>query len=183
MTAFFTLRLPLRRAKSADIVGVNAPPPPITRPYETKTKSYEGLHILQATVPKVDKLIALDDFNGLFGANYAAWRGVLGSHGISDCNNNELLRLQTCTDHYAQITNTFSTFLRMLSTTLIDAYGDERPGIRIACKTGGHLLNSRHRQAPTRLYTITAPPPDLLFSEDRAHNTATETDMNLFTSG
>ncbi|VDM03132.1 unnamed protein product [Schistocephalus solidus] len=76
-------------------------------------------------------------------------------------------------------------FSLMFSTMLIDAYRDEQPGIRIAYRTDGHLLNSRRMQAPTRVSTTTV--HDLLFADDCALNTVTEEDMqrsmDLFAEG
>ncbi|VDM01250.1 unnamed protein product [Schistocephalus solidus] len=63
----------------------------------------------------------------------------------------------------------------MFSSVLIDAYRDEQPGIRIAYRTDGHLLNSRCMQASTRVSTTTV--HDLLFADDCALNTVTEEDM------
>ncbi|VDL95335.1 unnamed protein product [Schistocephalus solidus] len=68
---------------------------------------------------------------------------------------------------------------------LMDAYRDEQPGIRIAYRTKGHLLNSRRMQAPTRVSTTKV--HDLLFADDCALNTVTEEDMqrsmDLFAEG
>ncbi|BHF62832.1 hypothetical protein SprV_0200581800 [Sparganum proliferum] len=70
----------------------------------------------------------------------------------------------------------------MFSVTQIDAYRDERPGIRIANRTDKHPLNSRCIQASTRLSTTTV--YDLLFVDDCALNTETgaanKWSMNLF---
>ncbi|VDL94106.1 unnamed protein product [Schistocephalus solidus] len=66
-------------------------------------------------------------------------------------------------------------FSLMFSAMLNDAYHDEQPGIRIAYRTDGHLLNSRSMQAPTRVSTTTV--HDLLFADDCAFNTVTEEDM------
>ncbi|VDL89073.1 unnamed protein product [Schistocephalus solidus] len=76
-------------------------------------------------------------------------------------------------------------FSLMFSAMLMDAYRDEQPGIRIAYRTDGHLLNSRRMQAPTRVSTTTV--HDLLFADDCALNTVTEEDvqrsMDLFAAG
>ncbi|VDM03823.1 unnamed protein product [Schistocephalus solidus] len=63
----------------------------------------------------------------------------------------------------------------MFSAMLIDAYHDEQPGIRIAYRTDGHLLNSWRMQASTHVSTSTV--HDLLFADDCAINTTTEEDM------
>ncbi|VDL87826.1 unnamed protein product, partial [Schistocephalus solidus] len=76
-------------------------------------------------------------------------------------------------------------FSLMFSAILMDAYRDEQPGIRIAYRTDGQLLNSRHIQASTRVSTTTV--HDMLFADDCALNTVTEEDMqrsmDLFTTG
>ncbi|VDM05550.1 unnamed protein product [Schistocephalus solidus] len=66
-------------------------------------------------------------------------------------------------------------FSLMFSAMLMDAYRDEQPGIRIAYRTDGRLLNSRRMQAPTRVSTTTV--HDLLFADDCVLNTVTEEDM------
>ncbi|VDL96698.1 unnamed protein product [Schistocephalus solidus] len=76
-------------------------------------------------------------------------------------------------------------FSLMFSAMLMDAYRDEQPGIRIAYRTDGNLLNSRRMQASTRVSTGTV--HDLLFADDCALNTMTEEDMqrrkDLFAAG
>ncbi|BHF64691.1 hypothetical protein SprV_0200769700 [Sparganum proliferum] len=58
---------------------------------------------------------------------------------------------------------------------LIDAYRDERPGIRIAYTTDGHFLNQRHMHFQSRVFTITV--HKLLFADDCALNATLERDM------
>ncbi|VDM05690.1 unnamed protein product [Schistocephalus solidus] len=100
-----SLRLPLRRDQFATIISAYAPP--MTSSDAAKDKFYEDLHALLATVPKVDKLIVLDDFNARVGTDRAAWQEVLGPHGLSSCNDNGLLLLKTCVEHRLLLTNTF----------------------------------------------------------------------------
>ncbi|VDL92682.1 unnamed protein product [Schistocephalus solidus] len=73
----------------------------------------------------------------------------------------------------------------MFTAMLMGAYRDEQPGIRIAYRTDGHLLNSRRMQAATRVSSATI--HDLLFADDCALNTVTEEDMqrsmNLYAAG
>ncbi|VDL94102.1 unnamed protein product [Schistocephalus solidus] len=68
---------------------------------------------------------------------------------------------------------------------LMDAYRDEQPGIHIAYRTDGHLLNSQRMQAPTRVSTDTV--HDLLSEDDCALTTVTDEDMqrsmDLFAAG
>ncbi|BHF60259.1 hypothetical protein SprV_0100322200 [Sparganum proliferum] len=66
-------------------------------------------------------------------------------------------------------------FSLMFSAMLMDAYHDERPGIRIAYRTDGHLLNQRRMHFQTRVSTITV--HELLFADDRALNITSEEDM------
>nr|VZI49744.1 unnamed protein product [Spirometra erinaceieuropaei] len=58
---------------------------------------------------------------------------------------------------------------------LMDAYRDERPGIRIAYRTAGHLLNQRRMHFQSRLSTTTV--HELLFADDCALNTTSEEEM------
>ncbi|VDL93831.1 unnamed protein product [Schistocephalus solidus] len=77
-----------------------------------RDKFLEDLHALLATVPKVDKLIVLGDFNARVETDPAAWQGVLGPHGFGSCNENGLLLLRTCVKHHLLLTNTFFTYRR-----------------------------------------------------------------------
>ncbi|VDM03691.1 unnamed protein product [Schistocephalus solidus] len=74
---------------------------------------------------------------------------------------------------------------RRFPAMLMDAYCDELPGIRIAYRTDGHLLNSRRMQASTRVSTATV--HDSLFADDCSLNTVTEENMqwsmDLFAAG
>ncbi|VDL99483.1 unnamed protein product [Schistocephalus solidus] len=68
-------------------------------------------------------------------------------------------------------------FSLIVSAMLMDAYRDEQPGIRIAYRTDGHVLNSRRIQAATRVSTAII--DDLLFADDCALNTVMEEDMQM----
>ncbi|VDL93377.1 unnamed protein product [Schistocephalus solidus] len=63
----------------------------------------------------------------------------------------------------------------MFSAMLMGVYRDEQPGIRIAYRTDGHLLNSWRTQASTRVSTDRV--HDLLFTDECTLNTVTEEDM------
>nr|VZI51004.1 unnamed protein product [Spirometra erinaceieuropaei] len=54
-----------------------------------------------------DKLIVLGDSNASIGTACAAWRGVLGPHGIAGCNDDGHLLLLTCTEHGLLLTSFF----------------------------------------------------------------------------
>nr|VZI06840.1 unnamed protein product [Spirometra erinaceieuropaei] len=77
----------------------------MTSPDETRNKLYEYLHALLATVSKVDKLVILGDFNVHVCTDRAAWRGVLGLHGLEGSNDNGLLILRTCAEHRLILTH------------------------------------------------------------------------------
>nr|VZI29644.1 unnamed protein product [Spirometra erinaceieuropaei] len=66
-------------------------------------------------------------------------------------------------------------FSPMLSAMLMDAYRDERPGIRIAYRTDAHLLNQQRMHFQSRVSTTTV--HELLFADDCALNTTSEEEM------
>ncbi|VDM05851.1 unnamed protein product [Schistocephalus solidus] len=100
-----SLRLPFWGDKFASIISAYAPP--MTGSDSAKDKFYEDLHALLVTKPKMDKVIVLGDFNARVGTDHAAWQGVLGPHGLGNCNDNGLLLLLTCAEHRILLTNTF----------------------------------------------------------------------------
>ncbi|BHF80813.1 hypothetical protein SprV_0702394100 [Sparganum proliferum] len=75
-------------------------------------------------------------------------------------------------------------FCLMFSAMLMDVYRDERPGIRIAYRTDGHLLNQRWMHFQSRVSTTTV--HELLFADDCALNTTSEEEtqrsMDLFSA-
>ncbi|VDL95115.1 unnamed protein product [Schistocephalus solidus] len=66
-------------------------------------------------------------------------------------------------------------FNLMFSAVLMDAYSDERPGIRIAYRMDSRLLNQRRMHFRSRVCTATI--HKLLFADDCALNSTTEGDM------
>ncbi|BHF68426.1 hypothetical protein SprV_0301146000 [Sparganum proliferum] len=66
-------------------------------------------------------------------------------------------------------------FSLMFSAMLTPAYREERPGIRVAYKTDGQLLNHRRVHSRSRVSTTTV--HELLFAHDCALNATTEEDM------
>ncbi|BHF72739.1 hypothetical protein SprV_0401581000 [Sparganum proliferum] len=76
-------------------------------------------------------------------------------------------------------------FSPVFSPVLLQAYRDERPAISIAYRTDDLLLPTRRVQAPTRTSKTTV--QELLFANDRTHNTKTEAtvqrSVDLFASG
>nr|VZH94482.1 unnamed protein product [Spirometra erinaceieuropaei] len=63
----------------------------------------------------------------------------------------------------------------MFSAMLMDAYRDERPGIRIAYRADSHLLNQRRMHFQSRVSTTTV--HELLFADDCSLNTTLEEKM------
>ncbi|VDL97279.1 unnamed protein product [Schistocephalus solidus] len=66
-------------------------------------------------------------------------------------------------------------FSLVFSAILLDAYRDERPGICIAYRMDGRLLNQRRMHFRSRVSTATI--HELLFADDCALNTTTEEEM------
>nr|VZI25274.1 unnamed protein product [Spirometra erinaceieuropaei] len=66
-------------------------------------------------------------------------------------------------------------FSLMFTVRLMDAYCDESPGIRIAYRMDGHLLNQRRMNFQSRVSTATM--HELLFAHDCALNTTLEEEM------
>ncbi|VDL95630.1 unnamed protein product [Schistocephalus solidus] len=81
-----SLHLPLRGDRFTTIISTYAPP--MRSSDVAKDKFYVNLHALLATVPKVDKIIVLGDFNARVGKEYTAWQILLGPHGLGSCNDN-----------------------------------------------------------------------------------------------
>ena len=72
----------------------------------TKIKTNSILNAIMDTVPKADKLIILGDFNARVGADWTACDGVLGRHGVGQCNSNGQFLLELCMTYDLNITNT-----------------------------------------------------------------------------
>nr|VZH91149.1 unnamed protein product [Spirometra erinaceieuropaei] len=66
-------------------------------------------------------------------------------------------------------------FSLMFSAILMDAHRDERPGIRIATRTTGHLLNQWRMHFQSRVSTTTV--HELLIADDCALNTTSKEEM------
>ncbi|BHF63409.1 hypothetical protein SprV_0200640100 [Sparganum proliferum] len=66
-------------------------------------------------------------------------------------------------------------FNLMFSAMLTDACRDERPGLRVACRTDGQLLSQRPMYFQSRVATV--PIHELLFPDDSALNATSEGDM------
>ena len=98
-----SLGLPVQD-KFATVLNVYAP----TLQAETGVKEafYRDLHNLLQQVDSKDKLAILGDFNARVGQDFKLWKGVLGRHGIGNCNDDRHLLLEFCSEHHHIISST-----------------------------------------------------------------------------
>ena len=97
------LTFPIQDNKFATVLIVYAP----TLLAETGAKEtfYRDLHNLLQHVDPKDKFLILGDFNARVEGSFEQWKGVPGRHGIGNCNGNEHLLLEFCSEHQLAITN------------------------------------------------------------------------------
>ena len=88
----------------ATVLSVYAP----TLQAETGVKEgfYRDLNNLLQQVDSKDKLLILRDFNARVGRDFELLKGVLGRHGIGNCNDNGRLLLEFCSENQLVIINT-----------------------------------------------------------------------------
>jgi len=82
-----------------------------------KDRFYSELRGHLQSIPADDKVIILGDFNARVGQDVDAWKGVLGRHGVGNCNDNGRLLLELCTEQQLVITNTIFQQKDRLKTT------------------------------------------------------------------
>ena len=73
---------------------------------EEKAKFYYELREVLNKIPPADRILLLRDFNARVGSDYCAWDGVVGRHGVGNCNASGLDLLTLCTEYDLCITNT-----------------------------------------------------------------------------
>ncbi|XP_068241072.1 uncharacterized protein [Palaemon carinicauda] len=73
---------------------------------DNKAAFYTQLDRTIQVVPANDKLVVLGDFNALVGKDHRLWDGIIGHHGIGNCNANCQLLLGLCAEHQLVVTNT-----------------------------------------------------------------------------
>nr|VZI24541.1 unnamed protein product [Spirometra erinaceieuropaei] len=192
-----SLRLPLRRGgKFATIISAYAPP--MSSPdAAARGKFCEDLHALLSTVSKADKLIVLGEVPGDADPPVLYLRGP--DESLRTVNREGLWKIMQkfgCPERFTQMVHLLHDGMMarvtdngavseafavtngvnlMFSAMLMDAYRDERPGIRIAYRTDGHLLNHRRMNFQSRVSTATV--HELLFADDCALNTTSEEEM------
>ncbi|XP_051627116.1 uncharacterized protein LOC127462510 [Manacus candei] len=110
-----SLRLPLHNKQHLVVFSIYAPTLQVD-PVE-KDKFYADLRRLTQKVPADDKIIILGDFNVRVGKNFESWKGILGKHGVGNCNDNGRLLLEFCAEQQLTITNTIFQQKDSLKTT------------------------------------------------------------------
>jgi len=110
-----SMRLPLRNKQYVTLVSVHSPT--LQAEPAEKDKFYSDLRSLLQSTPADDKVIILGDFNARVGKDSEAWKGVLGKHGVGNCNDNGRLLLEFCAEQQLTITNTIFQQKDSLKTT------------------------------------------------------------------
>ncbi len=154
------LKLPLDRKRSANLISGYVHT--ITNLGDAKEKFYEELAALISTVPQVDKLLLLGDFNAYVGQGHQPWEGGIGTQG-GKCNSNDFLQLRTCATHGLAITKTMfrlpthnktswmhphSKHWQLINYIIVRA--NDRQDVRVTkamcgahCWTDHHLISSK----------------------------------------
>ena len=98
-----SMRLPLKNKQYATLFSVYAPT--LQAESAEKDNFYLELCSLLQSTPADDKLLILGNFNAGGGQDAATWKGILGRHGVGNCNDNKRLLLEFCTEQQLVITN------------------------------------------------------------------------------
>ena len=108
-----SIHFPLKNKLNATLFSVYAS---TLQPAE-KDKFYLELHSCLQSSPADNKVIILGDLNARVGQDADSWKGVLGRHGVGNCNDNGGLQLELCTEQQLVITNTIFQQKDRLKTT------------------------------------------------------------------
>ena len=110
-----SMRLPLWNQQYATFFSVYTPT--LKAEPAEKDRFYSDLRSLIQSTPADDKVVILGDFNARVGQDSEAWKGVLGKHGVGNCNENGRLLLEFCAEKQFTITNTIFQQKNSLKTT------------------------------------------------------------------
>ena len=110
-----SMRLSLKNKKYATLFSVYAPT--LQAVPAEKDKFYSEFRRVLRNTSVDDKVIILGDFNARVGQDAVAWKGVLGRHGVGNCNDNGRLLLEFCMEQQLVVTNTIFQQKGSLKTT------------------------------------------------------------------
>ncbi|XP_076058586.1 uncharacterized protein LOC143035604 [Oratosquilla oratoria] len=110
-----TVRIPITRGRHITLISDYAPT--LTSPDEDKAAFYTQLDHTIQRVPTNDKLVVMGDFNARVGKDHRLWEGIIGHHGIGNCNANGELLLGLCAEHQLIVTNTMFRLPNRQKTT------------------------------------------------------------------
>ena len=99
-----SLRLPLQGECFITLFSVYAPT--LQADAITKKTFYRELRSLLSKVDSEDKIHVLGDFNARVGRDHVISQGVLGGHGIGNCNDIGRMLLEFCSEQGLTMTNT-----------------------------------------------------------------------------
>ena len=99
-----TWRIPLAKGRYATLISAYAPT--LAADTDSKEAFYDSLNAALDRIHSHDKIIMLGDFNARVGADHSVWPGIIGRHGIGNCNSNGIRLLTLCAQHNLAITNT-----------------------------------------------------------------------------
>lgn len=109
------MRLPLNIEQHLTLFSVCSPT--LRAEPAEKERFYSDLRRLLQSTPAADKVLILGDFNARVGRDTEAWKGVLGRHGVGNCNDNGRLLLEFCSEQQLTITSTIFQQRDNLKTT------------------------------------------------------------------
>ena len=110
-----SMRLPLWNQQYATLFSVYSPT--LKAEPAEKDRFYSDLRSLIQSTPADDKVVILGDFNARVVQDSETWKGVLGKHGVGNCNENGRLLLEFCAEKQFTITNTIFQQKNSLKTT------------------------------------------------------------------
>ncbi|KAL8621572.1 hypothetical protein ACOMHN_026243 [Nucella lapillus] len=99
-----SLRLPVQENGFATLISIYAPT--LQADAGVKEAFYRDLHNILQQVDSRIKVLILGDSNARVRRDFKVRKGVLGRHGIGNCNHNGRLLLEVCSEYELIITDT-----------------------------------------------------------------------------